>query len=297
MQKTELDQAYQYCLDLARSHYENFPTASFLIHRELRPAVAAIYAFARVADDMADEGDKSPETRIKELNAWETLLERCLCQEVDHPVFLALSDTIRKHQLPIQPFHDLLTAFRMDTSIQAYASEQELLFYCRHSANPVGRLILALHGITDAAAVTASDALCTALQLTNFWQDLSVDLPGGRCYLPKNWLEEAGLCDENLRLGEVPLESVRDVLKEAVAFTMRHFEKGGFLLPFLPFRLRLQISLTLHGGMAVLRAVSRSTNPLKERPALTAISWSKIAPLAFIRCFATPAVAKSEAIS
>ncbi|MFQ5356119.1 MAG: squalene synthase HpnC [Mariprofundaceae bacterium] len=297
MQKITLEQSYQYCSDLARKHYENFPTASRLIHPELRPAVAAIYAFARMADDIADEGESDPENRLKQLNALETLLERCPDQELEHSVFLALGDAIRKHQLPTQALHDLLTAFRMDISLHAYDSEQELLFYCRHSANPVGRLMLALHSINQAQALAASDALCTALQLANFWQDLSVDLPRGRYYLPKAWLSKVGLNNEDLLSGNVSNELIREALEPAIQLTREMFRKGRALLILLPFRLRLQISLTRRGGMAILNAVARSTSPLEKRPVLSFFSWLRIAPLAFIDCLICPCFARKKIAS
>ncbi|MDX8407030.1 MAG: squalene/phytoene synthase family protein, partial [Mariprofundaceae bacterium] len=138
-----LSQAYQYCLTIARQHYENFPTASKLIRKDLRPAVAAIYAFARHADDLADEGQAPPRTRLKQIDAWETLLERCVDEPLEQPIFLALGDAIQRFNLPVEALHQLLIAFRMDVSLHAYASEDELMFYCAHSANPVGRLMLA----------------------------------------------------------------------------------------------------------------------------------------------------------
>ena len=154
----QLPQAYQHCLAVAQQHYENFPTASKLLRSDLRPAVAAIYAFARHADDLADEGDADAETRLKQIDAWETLLERSETDEqVDHPVFLALGDSIRTRQLPIDELHNLLIAFRMDVSLHVYASLDELMFYCKHSANPLGRLMLALHKINDPQARFYSD--------------------------------------------------------------------------------------------------------------------------------------------
>jgi len=180
-QTMELTQAYQHCLDIAQNHYENFPTASKLLAADLRPAVAAIYAFARHADDLADEGDASPATRLKQLDAWETLLERCEHDNaINHPIFQALADAIKTRELDIEELDNLLIAFRMDVSIHAYATPDELLFYCKHSANPVGRLMLQLHRINRAEAVYCSDKICSALQLINFWQDLSIDLPRGR---------------------------------------------------------------------------------------------------------------------
>jgi len=287
MGESQLDKAYRHCLDLAARHYENFPTASLLIRPELRPAVAAIYSFARKADDFADEGERDAETRLKQLNAWETLLDRCLSGPLDHPVFLALGDSIHKYNLPVDALRDLLTAFRMDITVSSYASEQELLFYCKHSANPVGRLILALHGISNGQAYAASDALCTALQLTNFWQDLSIDLPNGRCYLPKSWLQQAGLGSEELLSGKPPPEQIRQALKPALDYTGDLFDRGRRLLPFLPFRLRLQIILTLRGGRAILNAVARSGDPTKNRPKLTRLFWIRTVPLALFECMAT----------
>ena len=266
-------QAYQHCQKIAAQHYENFPTASKLIRSDLRPAVAAIYAFARAADDMADEGNNAPDIRIKQIDAWESLLERCVEEELDHPVFLALGDSIQRFDLPIQLLHDLLTAFRMDCSIHHYATEQELLFYCKHSANPVGRLILALHGIDDAKALHASDCICTALQLTNFWQDFSIDLPKGRCYLPESWLAKQNITGAALIASDVNIEQISPVIAQAIAFTDDLFEKGAALLPMLPWRLRLQIAATLYGGQAILSATHGLKNPLLERPHLQRKDW------------------------
>jgi len=271
--ETAIRQAYQHCQQIAAQHYENFPTASKLIRADLRPAVAAIYAFARAADDMADEGDATAEIRIKQLDAWELLLERCTEEDIDHPVFLALADAIKRFHLPIQALHDLLTAFRMDCTINRYATEQELLFYCKHSANPVGRLMLALHGIHDSKAAHASDCICTALQLTNFWQDFSIDHPKGRCYLPESWLSPEKITSEALLSGETSHQQAAPAIAHAISFTRDLFHQGSELLPMLPFRFRLQIAATLHGGMSILSATERCANPLIERPHLQRNDW------------------------
>ncbi len=280
----ELAQAYQYCLTIARRHYENFPTASRFIKKDYRPAVAAIYAFARHADDLADEGNIPADTRLKQLNAWETLLERCLTESLEQPVFLALSDSIRKHHLPVEALHNLLIAFRMDVSLHAYASEDELMFYCVHSANPVGRLMLALHEVDSPEALQASDAICTALQLVNFWQDLSVDLPRGRCYLPEAWLEAHGLNAEQLLdwartdalADDVHNQAVAPALKHAVAITREKLVFGQNLLPWLPLRLRLQIATTLHGADCMLNRIETLQRPLAERVTLTRRDWLRM---------------------
>ncbi|HCS12529.1 MAG: squalene synthase HpnC [Zetaproteobacteria bacterium CG06_land_8_20_14_3_00_59_53] len=279
-----VQKSYQHCMALARNHYENFPTASRLIRAELRPAVAAIYTFARAADDMADEGDESADKRLKQLDAWETLLERCAQSEVDHPVFLALGDAIRRFDLPVSCLHDLLTAFRMDVSIHAYASLNELLFYCRHSANPVGRLMLALHDVRTPAALTASDAICIALQLINFWQDLSRDLPNGRCYLPDEWLQQAGLSHMDLLAGEPAADlsaRLQPVMQHALTFTDDLMRQGRVLPAYLPFRLRLQITATMRGGLAVLHKTG-SVDALHMRPKLGRADWLGIAPGALL---------------
>jgi len=282
-----VEQAYRHCMHLARNHYENFPTASLFIRRDLRPAVAAIYAFARAADDMADEGDDAADKRLKQLDAWEVLLERCEHETVNHPVFMALGDAIHTYSLPASCLHDLLTAFRMDVSIHAYATIDELLFYCRHSANPVGRLILALHGISHPIALSASDAICTALQLTNFWQDFSRDIPSGRCYLPEEWLKSANLGSEDLLEKDVS-EHIAPVLAQAIEYTDMLFTKGNALMPFLPFRLKLQIAATLRGGRKILREVQHSHDPLHQRPALQKHTWLFLAPLVLADALSPP---------
>ena len=279
-QADNLAAAYAHCQNLANSHYENFPTASKFIRRDLRPAVAAIYAFARYADDLADEGDADAGQRLKQLDAWETLLERCQMEAVDHPVFLALADAIRRHALPIQPLHDLLTAFRMDVSVHAYASVAELMFYCQHSANPVGRLVLALHGIGHPSALAASDAICTSLQLINFWQDLSIDIPRGRCYLADDWLKPAKLDSRKVLNGQISETELQAALDPAIDYTRQLMISGRSLLAYLPWRLRLQIALTMRGGTRILDRVAASRQVLHHRPALSGGAWPGLILLA-----------------
>jgi len=172
--------------------------------------------------------------------------------------------------------HDLLTAFRMDCTINRYATEQELLFYCKHSANPVGRLMLALHGIHDAKAIHASDCICTALQLTNFWQDFSIDHPKGRCYLSESWLSAENITSCTLLSGKTKHQQAAPAINHAIDFTRDLFHQGSALLPMLPFRFRLQIAATLHGGMSILSATERCDNPLIERPHLERSDWMRM---------------------
>lgn len=272
-----LAQAYQHCLDIARNHYENFPTASRLLAADLRPAVAAIYAFSRHADDLADEGDAPPATRIKQLDAWETLLERCENDPaINQPIFLALGDAIRLHSLDIDELDNLLIAFRMDVTLHGYATLDELLFYCKHSANPVGRLMLQLHQINDAEAFYCSDKICSALQLINFWQDLSIDLPRGRCYLPESWLLEKCLTAQQLLDAEVDNQTVKPVLHKALAQTRIMLDAGVPLLAQIPFRLRLQIAATIHGGRRMLNKIELLDEPLKQRASLAKGEWIRL---------------------
>ncbi|MDQ6952367.1 MAG: squalene synthase HpnC [Mariprofundaceae bacterium] len=276
--KPSLQEAYHYCQDLASQHYENFPTASKLIHASLRPAVAAIYAFARTADDIADEGLASPEERLQQLDAWEALLDT-LPQSFEHQcIHIALNDAIQRFHLPLQALRDLLTAFRMDCRIQSYHQESELMQYCQYSANPVGRLMLALHGIHDAKALQASDAICTALQLCNFWQDFSVDHPKGRCYLPESWLQTHNITANQLIQGDVDIQQAHAPIQHAFDVTEALFHQGQELFPMLPFRLRLQIVATWHGGMSILKASQALDNPLSTRPKLHKKDWLIMLP-------------------
>lgn len=189
--------AQRYCATLATEHYENFPVVTAPFSRAQRQALAAVYAFARAADDFADE-PAFEGLRERLLDGWEAEVRRCFAGEADHPTFVALREAIARFGYPPEPFLDLLSAFRQDARGHRYASYAELLDYCRRSANPVGRLVLRTLGIRDARRLDWSDRLCTALQLANFWQDLSVDLPRGRLYLPL----------EDLARYEVPVEAI-----------------------------------------------------------------------------------------
>ena len=203
-QNVELASAYDACAGLVRAHYENFPVASWMLPRQMRPHIAAIYAFARVADDFADEGTVRPEERIRLLEGWGTRLHAYVSGEgmgtteaderlglsapsIDgRSIFLALGHTIRACGLPVSLFDDLLSAFRQDVETHRYDSWDQLFDYCRRSANPVGRLVLRVAGHDDPEMDRASDCLCTALQLTNFWQDLARDFEAGRIYVPRD---------------------------------------------------------------------------------------------------------------
>ncbi len=185
--------AYAECERLARTHYENFPVASWLVPARMRPHIAALYAFARTADDFADEGRRPDAERLSLLDDWQNRLHACVTEcAADDRVFLALGATIRTCRLPVSLFDDLLSAFRQDITTHRYDTWPSLLDYCRRSANPVGRLVLRIAGHDDARLDRSSDALCTALQLTNFWQDLDRDWQNGRLYVPLEDVDAEG---------------------------------------------------------------------------------------------------------
>jgi squalene synthase HpnC len=236
-------------------HYENFPVASWLCPAPLRPAVVAIYHFARTADDMADEGQADADTRLRSLQAYAHDLQAC----ADNPLFVSpqwpqvftpLATQIQSRALPLQPMLDLLDAFAQDVRYthaqHRYASRAELLDYCRRSANPVGRLVLHLYGVHDEVALAQSDAICSALQLINFWQDLSVDLPRGRHYLP----EGESLTEE--------MKFARQLMLQASPLVHKVAGRGGW-----------ELRLVVQGGLRILDKLE-GMNPYQHRPALQA---------------------------
>ncbi len=244
---------YRWCERMASSHYENFPVASKFLPPHLRPHVAAIYAFARTADDFADE-PRFEGRRSQALGAWESLLESCYHREVQHPVFIALRDTVRRHNIPIGPLRALLTAFRMDLTKHRYATFSELLGYCSHSANPVGQLVLFVHGHREPELHRFSDEICSALQVTNFLQDLSVDIPRGRVYIPAEDLVHFGVGHDDL-LGRRPTEEFRELMQYEVARVRAMFHRGRPLIRRVSPGLSMELDATWRGGMAILQRI------------------------------------------
>ena len=226
-----LARAYAACEALVRSHYENFPVASRLLPPAMRPHVAAVYAFARVADDFADEGAVPAADRRARLAAWQTRLHRAAAAADDAAatrddlIFLALGHSIRTLDLPVSLFDDLLSAFGQDTMTKRYASWSDVLDYCRRSANPIGRLVLRIGGYRDEKLDRSSDALCTALQLTNFWQDFGRDWRAGRLYVPREVQEAYGAVETDLAAGRLT-PAWAATIENAVAFTRTTFERG-----------------------------------------------------------------------
>jgi squalene synthase HpnC len=270
--RQEIDQAFAYCKTLAGSHYENFPVASLVIPRALRPYVAAIYAFARIADDFADEGDVPVHERLRRLDEWGEKLRRCYRGDATEPVFVALGETAARTGLPREPLDALLHAFRMDVTAQRFSRFEDLLFYCRHSANPVGHLLLHLFGEASEETVSLSDSICTGLQLANFWQDLSVDRANGRLYVPLEDLGRFGYTESELDRGVFD-ERFRRMLAFEVERAREYLLNGVPLLNLVSSaRLRFELSLTVRGGLAILEAIhATGYDVLHRRPSLSAM--------------------------
>jgi squalene synthase HpnC len=250
-------------------HYENFPVASWLCPPRLRPAVIAIYCFARTADDIADEGDASPQQRRSLLDRYEQALRDSAAGRStgEWPeVFVPLARSIEAHSLPLPLLTDLLSAFKQDTDNPLYADRAGLLDYCARSANPVGRLLLHLAGVDDREALARSDAICTALQLINFWQDLSIDLPRGRCYVPVGDAQRHGLDAPSLREDD---HATRALMRELVAWSRETMLQGAPLVHRLPGRFGWELRLVVQGGLRVLEKIeAHGFNALSLRPTL-----------------------------
>ena len=274
---TSLESAYAHCADIARRHYENFPVASWLVPAPMRPHIAAVYAFARAADDFADEPGRAPAERLRLLDAWQGRLRQTLRGEsVEDPVFRALGNTIRTCSLPPQLFDDLLSAFRQDVTVHRYDAWAEVLDYCRRSANPVGRLVLRIAGVDRIEADRASDALCTALQLTNFWQDFGVDWRNGRLYIPREEFAKRGALEADLVSGRMTSEW-KAALAGSVDVTRALFEAGRPVAAFVQGRLKYELRATWLGGMRVLDKVAQAGfATLDHRPALGAMDVPRI---------------------
>ena len=263
---------------MAVDHYENFPVASILVPRRLRPAIVAIYQFARAADDIADEGDAAPDERLKRLNHFSRRLETIAAGgQPEEPPFAALAGSIRLHALPLAPFHDLLAAFRQDVTQARYADFDQLLDYCRRSANPIGRLLLHLYGRAEPDKLRQSDSICTGLQLANFWQDVGVDWRKGRVYLPQDDLRRFGLREADIATGRCDPGWSR-LLAFEVERTRGLLNDGRPLAASLPLRLRLELRLVVAGGMRILDKLDAVRGDVfRHRPQLGALDWLRMA--------------------
>ena len=268
--------AFRYCERIAASHYENFPVASRFLPARLRPHIAAVYAFARTADDFTDE-PQFANIRQEALARWEQLLEQCYHQEAIHPIFIALRQTIREHKIPIAHFRDLLTGFRMDLTTPSYGTFQQLRHYCSFAANPIGRLVLGIHGYQTPDLHRYSDEICTALQLTNILQDLSVDLQQGKFYLPEEDLLHFGISRQEL-VEQHHSRAFKELLAFSIARVRSLFTRGRPLLRQVSSGLSLELEACCRGGLAILTCIEqRNYEVLNYRPVLANLELTGIA--------------------
>jgi squalene synthase HpnC len=263
-----LDDARAWCKRLAESHYENFHVASWFLPKALRPHFHSIYAYCRVSDDLGDEVGSTP-VALALLDLWGRELDACYEGRARHPVFVALAETIRACGIPKEPFADLLTAFRQDQTVTRYASMQDVLGYCRYSANPVGRLVLYACGEASEEKFRLSDATCSALQLANLWQDVRSDYSAkGRVYLPQDDMACFGVSDETIAQGAATPE-FRALLKYEVDYARSLFKQGLPLIGMVGRDLALDLDLFSRGGLEILRAIERQDyDVLSARPAI-----------------------------
>lgn len=268
------------------NHYENFPVASLLLPSHLRPAVRNVYAFARGADDIADEGDATPEVRTAALNRWRNALQditqhHAPTQLDDHErmLFEALKGTITQHNLPVQPFFDLLSAFGQDVHTHRYANESALLDYCSRSANPVGRIMLHLYGEVEPHDLEQADAICTGLQRTNFCQDVAIDWLKGRLYIPLDRMAYHGIDDSYLtqcveQPPRITSTAWQATMSEQINASRRHLLTGQSLAYRLRGRIGFELRLVVQGGLAILDKIDRiDYNIFAHRPVLVKTDW------------------------
>jgi len=282
-----VDAAYAHCLRLARQHYENFPVASRLLPRPMRPHVAAIYAFVRSADDFADEGTRSEAARFALLDDWERRLNAAADGTTEDDgsdiaaIFIALGDTIRGRRVDVMHLRDMLSAFRQDVTVKRYETWAQVLDYCSRSANPVGRMVLEIAGYHDSSLAAASDATCTALQLTNFWQDLDGDWARGRLYVPMDLVRGSGADERDLDRRRLSTQW-RAALGDVSVRTRALFDEGRRVADGVSGRLRWELRATWLGGVRVLERleaggfdVFRSRPTIGSRDALP-LAWRLI---------------------
>ena len=275
MAAATLEEAFAYCEARTKAHYENFPVGLF-VPRARRPYVYALYAFARAADDFADELIYEG-VRKEKLDQWEALTHAAYRGEAEGPIFVALAETVRRVGIPKELLLDLLSAFRQDTEKSRYESWEELLDYCRHSANPVGRLVLLVFEQKDKDLPALSDAICTGLQLANHWQDAAVDYARGRIYLPEDLMRRHGVGTWDLSSGRVS-DGWRGLMAELIARTRALFERGRPLCDRVGRELRFEMRLTWLGGMSILdRIEATGGDVFRRRPRHGALDKASLA--------------------
>src|SRR6267142_318981 len=263
-----LEEAREYCSKLARSHYENFSVATWFLPKRLRQHFYNVYAYCRISDDLGDEvGDT--EASLALFDEWELELDRCYDGGSVHPVFVALAETVREFEIPKHEFSDLFKAFRQDQTVTRYETFNDFLGYCRNSANPVGHLLLYLSGYKDAERQRLSDFSCTALQLTNSWQDVAQDFAKGRVYLPQEDLRRFGV-SETVIAGKQATAAFRELMRFEVDRAREWFRQGLLLVGLVQRELARDVELFSRGGMEILDAIEASGyDVLSRRPTLS----------------------------
>ncbi|KPJ95526.1 MAG: hypothetical protein AMJ55_03620 [Gammaproteobacteria bacterium SG8_15] len=273
---SQTQKAYQHCLEIVRSHYENFPVASLLLPRTLRQPIAVIYAFARSADDFADEGQLSEQQRLEKLNAYSRQLEVLGKGQATDPIFIALRDVIDRHQLPLRLFHDLLIAFKQDVVKKRYADFAEVRNYCQHSANPVGRLLLYLIHQATPENLQQSDAVCSALQLINFLQDIHQDYDeNNRIYFPQDEMQQWGV-NETMIKQQQSNDAMRGLVNQQLQRAKTMMLSGAPLGNRIPGRFGLQLRMMINGGLQVLKLLENQQQNVFSRPRLNTRDWFTI---------------------
>lgn len=273
---SEASDAFDYCSKIALGHYENFPVGSWLIPKDKRKYVHAIYAFARTADDFADELRYSDDERVQLLTDWEKRLEECVTGAPRHPVFISVKEAVEKFNIPEALLKDLITAFKMDTINKRYKAMSDVLNYCHYSANPVGRIVLYLFEYKDPELHRLSDFICTALQLTNFWQDIATDLEKDRIYLPLEDMERFGYTVSDLKSRTLN-DTFRNLLSNKIEFTRDLFKKGQPLCSSVGKRLSFELRAVWSGGMKILDKIERNRYDIfNNRPVITTMDKIKI---------------------
>jgi len=261
-------QAREYCRRLASSHYENFSVATWFLPKRLRQDFYNVYAYCRISDDLGDEVGNA-EASLRLLDQWQAELDACYAGSPRHPVFVALAETVRTHAIPKHEFSDLLTAFRQDQTATRYPIFEDLLGYCKNSANPVGHLVLYVCGYSDSERQKLSDYTCTALQLANFWQDVTVDYAKGRIYLPLEDLHRFAVSEEDIA-AQRNTPAFREMMKFEVERAREWFRQGLPLVGRVNRELAIDLELFSRGGLEILNAIEQQDYAvLGKRPAIS----------------------------
>lgn len=269
----QVQHAYRHCQNIVKSHYENFPVASLALPRQLRQPISAIYAFARRADDVADEDKSEAAVRLQKLDSYSETLNSLRTQPLEDPVFIALADTIDTHDLPLQLFQDLLTAFKQDIIKTRYADFDEVLAYCKNSANPVGRLLLHLTRQASPHNLKLSDHICSALQIINFLQDIEQDYnENNRIYLPQDEMHRFGVSETH-----IAQKRCDDAMQALIDFQIQRTKimmlQGADLGRRISGRFGLQLRIMINGGLTILYALEKQQKKCFSRPRLTVRDW------------------------